>query len=103
MSATLQLTREPSRPLIELRRGRFDVVLDGRTIGSIENHGAFEAQVDAGHHVLRLRKGRYTSRELVFDVSDGQVANFRCHGASIWPTYVASILVPATAISLRQA
>ena len=38
-----------------------------------------------------------------FDVSDGGVVSFRCHGAMIWPTYVASILKPDLAISLRPA
>jgi hypothetical protein len=37
-----------------------------------------------------------------FDVSDGDTANFRCHGANIWPRFVASLVKPDLAISLRR-
>jgi hypothetical protein len=35
-------------------------------------------------------------------VADGQVANFRCHGAMMWPRYVVSAVVPTMAISLSR-
>ena len=34
-------------------------------------------------------------------MSDGQIANFRCHGAVVWPRYVVSMFKPDLAISLR--
>jgi hypothetical protein len=100
MPATLRLTRETTFA-IELRRGVFDISVDGKTVGSIENHGTVEVPLEPGHHTLRMRAGRYSSRVEAFDVADGAVASFRCHGATIWPTYVASILKPDLAISLR--
>jgi hypothetical protein len=51
---------------------------------------------------LEVRKGRYSSPERTFDVADGQVATFRCHGAMMWPRYVASVVVPTMGISLRR-
>lgn len=101
MPATLRLTRDQSIP-VELRRGRFDVFVDGERVGSIENHENFEVQVEPGRHTLGLRKGRYSSQEVSFDVGDGHTVSFRCHGAMIWPTWLLSLVVPTMAISLRQ-
>jgi hypothetical protein len=102
VSATLRLTRETAIG-IELRRGVFDISVDGKTVGSIESHDTVEVPLEPGHHALRIRTGRYSSRVKAFDVADGGVVSFRCHGAMIWPTYVASILKPDLAISLRPA
>lgn len=87
---------------IELRRGQFDVSVDGRSVGSLANHEVIETSLEMGHHTIRIRKGRYSSRVLTFDVADGKVVNFRCHGTRIWPMYVASIVVPNLAISLKR-
>jgi hypothetical protein len=86
---------------IELRRGVFDISVDGKTVGSIKNHDTVEVPLEPGHHALRIRAGRYSSRARTFEVADGGVASFRCHGALVWPTYVASFLKPDLAISLR--
>jgi hypothetical protein len=96
----LRLTREGVG--VELRRGRFDVLVDGETIDSIERHETIETQLEPGHHTIRVSAGRYSSRDRSFDVVDGDVVNFRCHGAMIWPRYVASIVKPDLAISLRR-
>jgi hypothetical protein len=101
MSATLRLTREVSFG-IELRRGRFEISLDGDSIGSIDKDETVEAPVEPGRHTLRVRHGRYSSRDLSFDVSDGEVAAFRCHGAQVWPIYVASVILPNLAIALKR-
>lgn len=99
MAATLSLRRESVG--IELRRGRFEISVDGKTVGSLENDETVETPLEPGHHTLRIRAGRYSSRDRSFDVADGEVVNFRCHGAMIWPTYVASIVKPDLAISLK--
>jgi hypothetical protein len=100
VAATLTLIREGAG--IELRRGTFEIAVDGRTVGSIERHQTFETPVEAGRHTLRLRRGRYSSQDRSFDVADGDFVNFRCHGAMLWPRYVASIVKPDLAISLRR-
>ncbi|HWE66896.1 MAG TPA: hypothetical protein VG298_09655 [Acidimicrobiales bacterium] len=87
---------------IELRRGRFEIVADGTTIGSLERHETVETLLEPGHHTLRIQAGRYSSQDRSFDLADEEVVNFRCHGAMIWPTYVASIVKPNLAISLHQ-
>lgn len=100
MSGTLRLTREGFG--IELRRGPFEVVLDGTAVATIERGDTVEAALEPGHHTLQIRAGRYSSRTRSFDSADGEGVNFRCHGAMIWPRYVASIVKPDLAISLRR-
>jgi hypothetical protein len=102
MSTTLTLTREAPFSF-ELRRGTFEVAVDGKTAGSIESHDTVEVPVEPGRHTLQIRKGRYSSRAESFDAADGAVVSFRCHGAVIWPTWAVSFLVPSLAISLRPA
>jgi hypothetical protein len=100
MSATLRLTREGTG--IELRRGRFEISVDRKSVASIERHETVETAVEPGHHTIQIRAGRYSSRDQSFDVADGEVVNFCCHGAMIWPRYVASIVKPDLAISLKR-
>jgi len=100
MSATLRLTRR--HPLMELRRGPFETELDGKSVRSINKLDETEIPVESGHHTLRIRSGRYSSQERSFDVADGEVVNFRTHGPLVWPVYVASIIKPDLAISLKH-
>jgi hypothetical protein len=98
--ATLKLMREGAG--IELRRGPFEIQLDGRSVGSITRHQTVETPLEPGHHTLRIRKGRYSSQEHSFEIADSEVVNFRTHGAMVWPRYVASIIKPDLAISLKH-
>src|ERR1700677_3501725 len=88
--ATLRLTRHANGMVIELRRGQFEIELDGKAIGTIAYSETVEAAIDPGHHVLKIRSGRYSSRNQSFDVTDGNVAVFRCHGAMVWPRWLFS-------------
>jgi hypothetical protein len=101
MAATLTVSRDMSFG-IELRRGTFQVRVDGTSVGSIENHGVLEVALDPGHHTIRMQAGRYSSQEHPLDVTDGEVVSFRCYGARIWPRYVASIVKPDLAITLKR-
>ena len=101
MSAELTLTRETPMAF-ELRRGVFDIEVDGKSVGSIKIHETVETPVEPGRHTLRIRAGRYSSREHAFDAADGETVNFRCHGAMVWPRYVASIVKPDLAIMLKR-
>jgi hypothetical protein len=98
MAATLQLSREGVG--IELRRGTFEVVLDGHDLRTIEWRETVEVTIEPGHHVLGLRKGRYSSGTHEFEAADGDLVRFRCHGAMIWPRFVASLAKPDWAIAL---
>ncbi len=87
----------------EVRRGTFDVVVDGKPAGKVEKHGTFETAVEPGHHTLQIRNGRRnSSRTAAFDADDGQVIAFRFSGKSILPVFLLSFVVPSLAISLRR-
>ena len=94
MSVTLKLTRKA--PVMEvIHRGTFDVLVDGKRVGSIESDGdTIETPVAPGRHILQVLKGRYSSRELSFQATDGQVISFWCDGRRIWPISLASLVVP---------
>jgi len=100
VSATLRLTREGFG--IELRRGTFEISVDGQNVGSLQYRDTVEKPVEPGHHILRVRAGRYSSRDHAFDAADGEVIDFRCHGAMVWPRWLASFVVPDLAISLMR-
>jgi hypothetical protein len=100
MTATLRLTREGAG--IELRRGSFEMTVDGRDVRSISYRETAETPIDPGPHTLRIRAGRYSSRDQSFDARDGEVVSFRCHGAMLWPRWAASFLKPDLAISLKR-
>ena len=100
MAATLILTRQVNG--IELWRFRFDVTVDGECVGSLERGKTIEAPVEPGQHTLRLRSGRYSSLPRSFDGADGDTISFRCHGAALWPRFVASLIKPDLAISLQR-
>lgn len=100
MSGELRVTREGFG--IELRRGRFEVFVDDQHVGSIARHDSFELSLDPGRHSVLIRAGRYSSRRESFEVVEGAVTNFRCHGAMAWPRWLASFVKPDLAISLRR-
>ena len=101
MAATLQLVRETSG-LMELRRGPFHVLLDGNEVGSIDREQTIEVPVEPGQHTLQVKTGRYTSARRAFEAADAEVVNFRCNGAVIWPVYLASIVKPDLALTLKH-
>jgi hypothetical protein len=100
VSATLRLTREGVG--IELMRGQFEIAVDGKSAGSVTYGETVETPLEPGRHTLRIRKSRYSSREYSFDAADGEIVSFRCHGAMVWPRYVASLVKPDLAISLMR-
>lgn len=100
MPAMLRLIREGVG--IELRRGSFEVTLDGEIVASIERGDTIEAPLEPGNHRLQIRAGRYSSRPYDFHSAAGEIINFRCHGAMMWPRYVASIVKPDLAVSLHR-
>src|SRR5271168_2218310 len=100
MSATLKLTHKAIG--VEVRRGTFDVVVDGERVGSLDMNEAIEIPIEAGHHhTLQVRNGRNLSRTLTFDAAEGQVVAFRCTGKRFLPIFLASFVLPRLALSLR--
>lgn len=70
---------------MELRRGTFYVLLDGRDGGSIDMHSAIKVPITPGHHTLQVKDGRSTSSGRSFDSADVAIVNCYCHSSRIWP------------------
>ena len=101
MSATLKLTHKAIG--VEARRGPYDVVLDGESVGSLEMNGTIEIPIEAGRHTLQVRNGRNSSRTVPFEAVEGQVVAFRSTGKRFLPIFLVSFIVPRLALSLRPA
>ena len=102
MGATLEVTRNPPVHLPEVHRGTFDVVVDGERVGSFDLHETFGMPVERGRHTLRIRDGRYSSRRLSFEVTDGEAVSFNCHGRRASPIFLAAFIVPKWALNLKR-
>jgi hypothetical protein len=101
MTSTLILKRE-STVAVELRRGSFEILLDGQPAGSIDRNQTVELQVEPGRHALQLKTGRYSSPARTFHAADAAAINFRCNGAILRPRYVASLFLPTIGLRLHQ-
>lgn len=100
MSATLRLTHKTIG--VEVRRGTYDVVVDGQRAGSVELNETIDIPVEPGRHTLQVRNGRNSSPTKTFDVAEGDIASFRCSGKSILPIFLLSFAVPSLALSLHR-
>ena len=98
MPATLKLTHKSIG--VEVRRGPYDVVVDGERVGAVDLNDTFETPVAPGHHTLQVRSGRNSSRTRTFDAAESEIIAFRCTGKSILPIFLASFVVPSLALSL---
>jgi hypothetical protein len=100
MAATLKLTHKAIG--VEVRRGTYDVVLDGERVGSVEMNDTIETPVEPGRHSLQVRNGRNSSRTQTFDAAEGEIVAFRCTGKRFLPLFLASFVVPSLALVLRR-
>jgi hypothetical protein len=100
MPATLKVEHKTIG--VEIRRGTYDIVVDGTRAGSVELNGTLETPVEPGHHTLKVRSGRNSSRTASFDAAADEVITFRCSGKNILPIFLLSFAVPSLAISLRR-
>jgi hypothetical protein len=98
MSAILKVAHKAIG--VEVRRGTFDVMVDGKRLGSLEMNDTIEIPIEAGLHTLKVRNGRNRSRALTFDAAEAQVVAFRCTGKRFLPIFLASFVVPRLALSL---
>ena len=74
MTATLKLTHKTIG--VEVRRGTYDVVLDGKPAGSLKLNDPIEIPVEPGHHTLQVRNSRNTSGTKTFDAAEGETSSF---------------------------
>ena len=98
MPATLTLTHASIGA--EVRRGPYEVVVDGVRVGSVDMNDTIELPVRAGRHTVQIRDGRMSSGVESFDVADGEVVAFRCTGKRFLPIFLASFVVPRLALKL---
>jgi hypothetical protein len=101
MSATLQLTHKTIG--VEVRRGPYEVLLDGKRVGSVALNDTFEIPIEPGRHTLKLRSGRNSSRTKTFDAAEDEMVSFRCSGKSILPVFLLSFAVPSLALTIHRA
>jgi hypothetical protein len=100
MPTTLKVTHKAIGA--EVRRGTYDVVVDGERAGSVEMNHTIEIPVEPGRHSLQVRNGRNSSRTQTFDATEGETVAFRCTGKRILPLFLASFVIPSLALSLRR-
>ena len=100
MPATLKVSHKAIG--VEVRRGTFDVLVDGERVGSVEMNDTLETQVEPGRHTLQVRNGRNSSQTEIVDAAEGQVIAFRCTGKRFLPLFLASFVAPRLALKLRR-
>ena len=98
MSATLQVTHKAIGA--EVRRGTYDVVVDGARAGAVDMNQTIEIPVEPGRHTLQVRNGRNSSGTETFDAAEDEVVAFRCTGKRFLPIFLASFVVPRLALKL---
>jgi hypothetical protein len=98
MPATLKLTHKAIG--VEVRRGPYDVVVDGERVGSVEMNHTIEIPVEPGRHTLQVRSGRDSSSTETFDSAEDEIVAFRCTGKRFLPIFLASFFVPRLALKL---
>ena len=100
MVAMLKLTHKAIG--VEVRRGTYDIVVDGQTAGSLDMNDTIEIPIEPGRHTLKVRDGRNSSRTQTFDATEAETVAFRCTGKRILPIFLASFVFPSLALSLRR-
>jgi hypothetical protein len=98
MAATLKLMHEAIG--VEVRRGPYEVLVDGERVGSVAMNHTLEIPVEPGRHTLQVRNGRNSSRTQTFDAADGELVAFRCTGKRFLPLFLASFVMPSLALVL---
>ena len=98
MTATLTLTHKAIGA--EVRRGSYDVMVDGERVGSLDMNDTIETPIEPGRHTVQVRDGRNSSRIEAFDAADGEIVAFRCTGKRFLPLFLASFVAPSLALKL---
>ena len=98
MAATLTLRHKAIG--VEVRRGPYEVLVDGARVGAVAMNDTLELPVAPGRHTLQVRAGRDSSRTRTFDAADGERVAFRCTGKRFLPLFLASFVMPSLALVL---
>jgi hypothetical protein len=84
----------------EVRRGTYDVVVNGERVGSVAMNDTIEIPAEPGRHTLQGRNGRKSSNTETFNAAEGDIVAFRCTGKMFLPIFLASFIVPRLALKL---
>ena len=98
MSAMLKLTHKAIGA--EVRRGAYDVMVDGERVGSVEMNKTIEIPIEPGRHTVQVRCGRKSSGPRSFEATEGEIVAYRCTGKRFLPIFLASFFVPSLALAL---
>jgi hypothetical protein len=98
MPATLKVTHKAIGA--EVRRGTYDVIVDGKGAGSVQMDQTIEIPVEPGRHTVQVRNGRNSSSAETFDATDGETVTFKATGKRLLPIFLASFVVPSLALKL---
>jgi hypothetical protein len=98
VSATLKVTHKAIGA--EVRRGTFDVLVDGAPVGSVEMNTTVEIPIEPGPHRVQVRSGRKSSGTKTFEAAEGEIVGYRCTGKRFLPLFLASFVVPSLALVL---
>ena len=98
MSGTLKITHKAVGA--EVRRGTYDIFLDGKRSGSVKMNETIELPVEPGRHTLQVRDGRKSSSTETFDAAEDDSVAFRCTGKRFLPIFLASFVIPKLALKL---
>lgn len=100
MTATLTVTHREIG--VNVRRGTFDAVVDGKPAGTFGLNETVEIPVDPGRHTVQVRNGRNSSPTRSFDAVDGETVAFRCSGKRFLPLFLLSFAIPSLALTLHR-
>jgi hypothetical protein len=100
MAATLKVIHKAIGA--EVRRGTYDVVVDGDRVGSVEMNDTLEIPLEPGPHSVQVRDGRKSSGAQTFQAAEGDVIAYRCTGKRFLPIFLASFLAPSLALALTR-
>lgn len=100
MTATLKVTHKAIG--VEVRRGTYEIVVDGWAAGSVGMNHTTAIPIEPGRHTVRVRHGRKSSRPRTFDAADNQVIAYRCTGKSVLPVFLASFVIRSVALQLHR-
>lgn len=100
MTATLRMTHKSIG--VEVRRGAYEILIDGQRVGAVDMNDAIEIPITDGAHTVQIRSGRKSSRTVSFEAGNGQTIAFRCTGKSALPVFLASFFIPKLALQLRR-
>ncbi len=88
--------------LLTFKSEMWNIALDGKVVGTLGWLETVEVSLAPGRHTLRIGQGRHICRPQTFDVRDGEVVSFRCHGPIFPPQFLAAAIIPSLWITLKR-